>query len=214
MAVRPVFTSEDQRPYGPAQMVDFTWYSGFSKAQKQRSVASLNECLMRKFPGRRVLEISSKSTEPLGVALSAFNLKWARPDGEFTVENLYQAGKVFSGGGPYTDLMSLSPRDAKRDERLRNSGRLTGFRMGETNFPLVPASLFYNWLYMNALHSQPELAAAVMEYDAFTDIEFNPDRAVSCQAQAAAIYVTLARQGRIEEALRSRKDFLRVVYGR
>ena len=78
MAVRPVFISEDQRPYGPAQMVDFTWYSGFSKAQKQRSVASLHECFMRKFPGRRVLEISSKSTEPLGVALSAFNLKSAR----------------------------------------------------------------------------------------------------------------------------------------
>ena len=214
MAERPVFISAEQRPFGRAQTVKFTWFAGLSKAQKQRSLASLHESFLRKFPDRRVLEISGKSTQPLGVALSAFNLKWRRPEGEFTVENLYQAGKVFSGGGPYTDLLTVSPRDAKRDERLKTSGRLTGFRMGEESFPLVPASLFYNWLYLNALHSQPALAAAVMEYDAFTDIEFNPNKSVSCQAQAAAIYVALAHQGLVEEALRSRQDFLRVVYGR
>ena len=40
----------------------------------------------------------------------------------FPIENVYQAGKVFENGCQYTDLILISPKDAKRDERLKNSG--------------------------------------------------------------------------------------------
>ena len=52
-----------------------------------------------------------------------------------------------------------------------------------------------------------------MEYDAFTDIEFNPNRSINCQAEAAAIYVSLQQQGLLGEALQSKERFLEVVYG-
>ena len=51
------------------------------------------------------------------------------------------------------------------------------------------------------------------EFDAFTDIEFNPKRQVNCQAAAAAFYVSLCRTGKLEEAMSSREAFLR-IHGR
>ena len=43
------------------------------------------------------------------------------------------------------------------------------------------------------------MAKKLLAYDAFTDIEFNPNRGLSCQASAAAVYVSLARQGLLEQ---------------
>ena len=51
-----------------------------------------------------------------------------------------------------------------------------------------------------------------MEYDAFTDIAFNPQKSINCQAEAAAVYVSLKRQGLLEAALNNRADFLKIVY--
>ena len=42
-----------------------------------------------------------------------------------------------------------------------------------------------------------------MAYDAFTDIEFNPDKSLNCQARAAAMFVALNREGLIGQC----KDF-------
>ena len=56
---------------------------------------------------------------------------------------------------------------------------------------------------INALLENQELAETALRYDAFTDIEFNPEKSLNCQAQAAAIFVSLSRQGLIEKA----KDF-------
>lgn len=52
-------------------------------------------------PGARVLEISSKSMQENGPALSAFALaKYVPALGRSVpVENVFQAGKVFEGGG-------------------------------------------------------------------------------------------------------------------
>lgn len=49
-------------------------------------------------------------------------------------------------------------------------------------------------------------------YDSFTDIEFNPQRSINCQARAVAIYVGLVRNSRINDALKSVHDFMRIVY--
>ena len=56
----------------------------------------------------------------------------------------------------------------------------------------------------------PELAAAVETYDAFTDIEFNPERSLNCQARSAALYRSLVHAGKLEEALSSQEAFLRI----
>ena len=41
----------------------------------------------------------------------------------------------------------------------------------------------------------PELSEKLLNYDAFTDIEFSPDKSLNCQADAAALYVSLAKKG-------------------
>ena len=52
----------------------------------------------------------------------------------------------------------------------------------------------------------------VLCYDAFTDIEFNPQKSINCQAEAVAIYVSLHRQGLLNEALKGKDEFLEIVY--
>ena len=93
---------------------------------------------------KRILEISSKSMRPEGIAASAFNLRIELPDGSMTtVECAYQGSKVFGASGPYTDIFRWTSLDAKRDERLRRTDiRLTGFMFFEELWPLVPSSFF------------------------------------------------------------------------
>lgn len=215
MAQRPVFVPFKRRPFADAYAVEFQWHGGTSVPQKQKNVVALHNAFSARFPERRILEISSKSLQPLGVQLSAFNLKMAAPglSSPVPVECVYQGGKQFAVGGPYTDLYTVSPRDAKRDSRLSSSGMLRGFSFGDTPFPLQPASAFYNWLYLRALMENEELAQQLSAYDGFTDIEFNPNRGVSCQAQAAAVYVSLARQGLLEQCRRG-EDFLALMGGK
>ena len=62
------------------------------------------------------------------------------------MECAYQGSKVFERGGPYTDLYSVDVRTAKRDPRLKESGRLTGFLFEGFKFPLEPKTVFYDWL--------------------------------------------------------------------
>ena len=172
------------------------------------------EAFLAERPSEHVLEISGASESKLGMSLSAFNLRIDTLDGRrYSVESAFQSSKVFEHGGPYKDLLDMSSREAKKDPRLKNSGRLTAFRFSGKVFPLTPRTYFYDWLYINALCLHPELTAPMTEYTAFTDIAFNPERSLNCQAHAAAVYVSLRRCGTLDEALKSHTDFLRVVYG-
>lgn len=212
MAMRPVFVPGKRKNEADVYMTEFQWNSGLSVSQKRKNINALHEAHRRRFPEGKVLEISSKSENPLGVALSAFNLKMAVPDLEQRVplECVFQGGKVFSAGGPYTDLYNGTARDAKRDPRLRSSGMIKGFWFDGKSFPLVPRTAFYNWLYVNALMENPQLAEKLIQYDGFTDIEFTPDKSMNCQAEAAALYVTLARKNLLERC-RSFEDFLELI---
>ena len=96
-------------------------------------------------------------------------------------------------------MYEVTPREAKKDSRLKGSGMLRAFRFDGRDYPLIPRTAFYNWLYVNALLEHPELGEGLMEYDAFTDIEFNPEKSINCQAEAAALFVALARRGLLEE---------------
>lgn len=182
-------------------------------SQKQKSIDSLHAAAMKIPDVNKVLEVSSKSREELGVALSAFNLtfttlKHART---FSVECAYQGSKVFERGGPFVDIFDMSSWEAKKDERTRSSGRLVGFRFFGTDWGLEPQTAFYDWLYINALRKRRELTEQLFEYSAFTDIEFNPERSINCQAYSVALYVSLSRRSLLDDALSSKDAFLRTI---
>ena len=111
----------------------------------------------------------------------------------------------------FMDFVAL--REAKKDPRLKESGKLISFCFSGELFPLEPRTCFYNWLYLSALHQHPELTEPLMEYTAFTDIAFNPQKSINCQACAAAVYVSLRRNGLVEKALSDPQSFRDIVYG-
>lgn len=214
MAKRPVFTTIDTPPYFIDIETEFVFSPGFSAVQKQKCIDSLHKQYSSKYPSQKILEISSKSKDELGVKLSAFNLMIEKSNGsKFSVEVAFQSSKVFEHGGPYKDIRTKTSREAKKDPRLKSSGKLQYFLYGNRRFELSPTTFFYNWLYVNTLSLHPELSSQVINYDAFTDIEFNPERSINCQARSAALYVSLYRKGLLDVALKDKDSFLNTVYG-
>lgn len=178
-------------------------------SQKQKSIASLHEAARKQLKVEKVLEVSTKSAVELGRRLSAFNMRVTlRSGGEATVESAYQSSKVFRGGGPFTELLHADSRAAKTDERMRSSGPLLRFQFAGVDWPLDPPSAFYDWLYISALVSDSALSSEVQKYEAFTDIEFNPERSFNCQARSVALFCSLSKSGELQDALRSQESFL------
>jgi len=136
MAFRPVFCRclegrrlrQDSRRRVPV-------VSWLAASQKQRSIQSLHTEYLKLRPGARILEVSTKSPDHLGRALSAFHLKLTVESDRIPVENVFQASKVFAQGGPFTDLLTVPPHAAKRDPRLRESGPLQSFQWQNRCFP-------------------------------------------------------------------------------
>lgn len=199
MATRPVFLPKPHhKPFVTVRELDFEWHPGFAVSQAQKSIQSLHAAAANQGIAP-VLEISSKSPEPLGVSLSAFNLRFEVVLGiSMSVESAFQGSKVFENGGPFTDLYERSSRDAKTDTRLRASGNLIAFNLMGELFPLEPTTAFYDWLYIRALFANQELARQLLNYEGFTDIAFNPERSLNCQARSAGLFVALKRNPNIE----------------
>lgn len=213
MATRPIFIAEaNGNALVRAKSLNFTWHAGMAKSRKQLSMRSLHEVARALHPQSRILEVSRMSDDALGEQLSAFNLTF-KPSGkgrEVSVESAFQASKVFERAGPFIDLLEATPVDAKRDPRLQESGRLIGFQFFGEDWPNDPPTAFYDWIYINALHRRPQMAAAVLGYDIFTDIAFNPEKSINCQASAVALYVALVRRKQLQAVLDSRMEFLRI----
>jgi len=214
VATRPIFSpSMSGKLLVWTHHVNFEWFPGMAKVQAQRSIASLHDHAKSQIGVEKVLEISSKSPDALGVALSAFNLMIRTPKGrEYSLECAYQSAKVFEGGGPFLDLREMRSIDAKRDPRLLQHGRLTKFTIYGCDWDLQPRTAFYDWLYINALHRHPALAEQVLEYRAFSDIAFNPERSINCQAYAAALYVALHERNLVTpDVLGNKEVYLSVI---
>lgn len=211
MAQRPVYSIRSNEPFYRCTIVEFEYNPGFVVSQKRKNIVAIHEAYNEIHPEHRVLEISSKSLQPLGVALSAFNLsKYVSSiDKRIPVENVFQGGKVFAAGGPFIDLYDQKPKDAKREDRLRSSGRLTGFYYEGRVFPSSPTTAFYDWIYINALLENEKLIKEIIEFDAFTDVEFNSQKSLNCQAKAAAIFVSLYRAGKTD-MIKSFDEFVKV----
>ena len=211
MAKRPVFLPvfegynlADERSF------EFKWAPGFAEVQKKKNIQSLHEAA-RRSGILRVLEISTKSSEIVGRRLSAFSLKICLREGEFPLESVYQGSKVFEGGGPFAELFELSPREAKRFMRNCDRGEIVSFQLEGLNYPLSPKTAFYDWLYIRALTNHTDWIKEHVQYDAFTDIEFNPGRQVNCQARAFAEYLSLFHRGHLQEAAADFDTFAKML---
>ena len=212
MAERPIFipTTEEQ---GYVKRIDFEipWAGGFAEVQKKKNIRALHDAA-KKAGYEPLLEVSSKSDEVAGRHLSAFHLRVTTNLGDVPIENAFQGSKVFEHGGPYTDLYEVAPREAKRDPRLRNSGALTGFKFDGFEFPLLPRTVFYDWIYLNSIFPHRDWLKNRIDgekrYDGFTDIEFNPSKSVNCQAKSCALFVALMRDDKLKAYLESPSIFV------
>ncbi len=162
------------------ELYEFSFNAGFAVTQKKKNIKALHESI-----GKKTLEVSTKSDDELGIKLSAFNLKLDN----IAFECIFQSSKVFENGGPYLDLLQVTPKEAKRDERLKSSGKLISFKNKNEEFPLEPKTFFYDYMYIKAVKESlsDKDIQRILDYEYFTDIEFNPNKSINCQAKSVAI---------------------------
>ena len=216
MAKRPIFiVSEDPNFLFIEKEIEFEWFAGLSVSQKQKSINSLhNSASLSGYD--KILEVSTKSEHAIGNKLSAFNLSFPMSDGTLIhLESAFQGSKVFENGGPYTDLYSIKPFDVKKDERISKEHEIKGFKFDGMDWDSEPKTAFYDWLYINAVFKNIENNAneyqKILDYNAFTDIEFNPLNSINCQARSCAVFVSLYKQNILEIALESKESFLEIL---
>ena len=215
MAERPVYIPAPNSP----QLVEerfFTikWSPGFALSQKEKNIVALHESAAA--AGLEpLLEISSKSNLKTGRHMSAFHMTAdTKALGAIKLELAFQGSKVFEHGGPFTDLYRKGEKEigeAKRDPRLKDSGRLIGFRFEGVDFPNEPKTAFYDYLYCSFLSKHRDWARSLYKYTGFTDVEFNPHRSINCQARSAALFLSLMKREQLDEALKAPSDFVRVL---
>ena len=188
------------------EIVTFTYIKGMAISQKCKNVLSFHSSIQEQFPSCKILEISTKSSNPIGVALSAFNLALdGRP-----VECIYHASKVFEDGTCFEFLKDYSPRDAKRYMRENGTGVLKCYEFNGKKISLETKTMFYDYIYIKALMQHPELSAALVDYDIFTDIEFNEKKGLNCQARSCSIYSYMLRTGTVDKYMDSMESFEKI----
>ena len=191
MAKRPAWTIKDGRVV--CEEFNFVWNSGFSVSQKQKNICALHKAIFIANNGKAI-EISTKSKLELGREMSAFLLK----SNGVSLENIFQAAKKYRNGGPYIDLHNVSPGDAKHDERHKTSGELVAFVLGKEEWQLIPQTAFYDYVYVMALLENYSKELDLSMYNWYTDIEFNPNKSINCQARAAVIYKLIQAENKWE----------------
>ena len=231
MAKRPIFLPELRNGTVRQELITFDWFPGFSIHQKQKSIRSIHDAAAKQFGWNSdyILEVSTKSHQRLGASLSAFNLTLPRPDWYselapdsplyLSLESIYQGSKVFSEDrGPFLDLYQHTPRDAKRfinDHGLRLEPPVS-FRYGQEEWIAEPGkTIFYDYIYLKALqHVETHEAfdlSRLSEACAFTDIEFNPQKSLNCQARSCALFVVLSQRRQLEDALVDIDSFIQIT---
>lgn len=172
--------------------ISFKWEPGISVAQKRRSCVHLHSALNVYLDLYPALDISSASTENLGVQLSAFNLMW---NGK-SIECWYQGSKVYSNAGHMKHLYDTDSLTAKMSMKQENNGSLIGFKLVDTDYPMNPKTVFYDYLYLQGL-MQYEDKDKILDYNVFTDVQAVLD-IDACQARSVCIYKLLYMQGNLD----------------
>lgn len=199
MASRPAWTISNNTVI--SKDFDFVWNGGFAISQKQKNITALHQAITDSCDNT-TLEVSTKGLVDIGVQLSAFNLKL---DGVF-LENIFQSSKKYEKGGPYLDLLKVSPKESKQDDRHKNSGKLVAFVYDGFDWSLEPKTAFYDYIYIKAVLQNFGENLDLSEYDWFTDIEFNPKKSINCQARALTIFKLL--QSKNFDVLNSVEDWI------
>ena len=214
MAIRPIFIpTNDSKILFKEVDIEFKYYNGFALSQKAKCITSLHES--SEIQGfHNILEVSTKSSKKLGHKLSAFNLMLETNEyGSISIESAFQGSKVFEDSGPYNDIYYKDSLSAKRDERIKNSGNLKAFEFEGITWELEPKSAFYDWIYIKSLYPHKEyIKDNLTQYDAFSDIEFNPKKSINCQARTCAILVSLINLDLLDKAMESPLHFNQIVY--
>ena len=185
------------------RIVEFEYIKGMAFSQKQKNVLSYHKSIQEKFPNNKIIEISTKSQSPLGVSLSAFNLKL---DG-YPLECVFQSSKVFEGNVQFKHLIFEEPKTAKQYVRDNVSLPLIGFSYKSECFNLIPKTMFYDYIYISALLQSNIDTSSIADYDIFTDIEFNEKKGYNCQARSCAIFAYMLRNGMVEYYMSSKERF-------
>ena len=202
MAKKTVFVSTENNFY--EEIVDYVFNPGFALVQKQKNVDSIEQAIKKTNPNAKVLEVSSKSKEKLGIKLSAFNLTL----NGISVESIFQSSKVFVGGTQYSFLIDYPANKAKKYIKENARGQLKCFKYNNEEYPLFPKTAFYDYIYIKALIENKDISSKLDEYDVFTDVEFNSEKSINCQARTCAIYSFLLKSKRVNEFLLSFSKFV------
>ncbi len=215
MANRPIYIpSSDPNQFVRTQSISFEWIKGMAFSQKQKCVDSLHKVAAESLGFKKILEVSSKSRNQLGVKLSAFNLMIENKEKnlKFSVECAFQSGKIFENGGPFPEILKLNSREAKKYFRDKAYlGQIIGFKSNNYKWSNYPTTMFYDWLYINALSRQKKLYDELMSYEVFTDIEFNPQYSKNCQAYSVALFVALNKRNLLDKAISSQESFQNII---
>ncbi|MBP3206732.1 MAG: hypothetical protein J6M21_00560 [Campylobacter sp.] len=215
-AIRPCFYATSEIPYIKSQNVEFEYFSGFARSQKEKSIKSFLNSAKISLKSDKVLEISKASPMDLGRNLSAFNLNLTliNDRGEAisaSVERFFQGSKVFEHGGPYHEIIYDRSIHPKKYHKLKSSGIFVGFELFGKAYATEPKTYFYDWLYLNALLQNQLLGEQVVEFEYFSDIEFNPKKSFSSQSKSVALYSAMKKYGLFEENFKSPEAFLKFM---
>ncbi|MDG5494912.1 hypothetical protein [Niveispirillum sp. BGYR6] len=182
-----------------------------SIVQKKKNIHELHDAAA-KSGYSPLLEISTKSEATVGVRLSAFSLKYKFRGSEVPLEAIFQGSKVFENGGPFHDIYEKTAIEAKKDIRIRNHGKIVYFNLYGDIFPNTPLTSFYDWVYAKCLYPHADWLRKLHDFAGFTDIEFNPEKSLNCQARSFAIFIALQKLNLLEEAMGSFERFVSIVY--
>lgn len=210
-ATRMAFISKDNKLY--FKYYTFEYFSGFAISQKRKTIEAFHK-VIREDGINNVLEVSRKNENEIGAKLSAFNLMVSVENKSYPVECIYQASKVFNDI-QYKECQYMEAKDAKRyvkEQIDSNKLSLTSFKFGDKVFSNYPKSLFYDYLYILALSQNKELALEIINYDCFTDIEFNHKKQFASQARSCALYKYLYENNQIEMFLNKPLLFENLYY--
>lgn len=182
-AARPVYYIENGKITG--RNVRFEWFHGLSDQQKQHSIASLHHIIAELDKTSVPLEISTNGTDPLGVKLSAINLKL---DG-YAMENVFWSSMIFEKGGPFRELLNVRSKATIPDRRIRESGEIIGFNYDGKDFPVEPRTLFYDYICIKAVKQSltADEIKRISEFTHFTNVDFDPYKSNSTHAKSIAI---------------------------
>lgn len=195
---RPIFIPIEEEYQGLfiEKNIMFEWHMGMSIQQRRKSITSLHEQAKKELWLHNILEISSKSENELWIKLSAFNLELEYNWIKWSVESFFQWSKKFTHWGPFRELYNMRWREAKinKEKLTENKWILEYFDFfGEIWSLKLPETIFYDRLYINALIQNEELTGSLEQYNGFSDIAFNPNKSINCQARSVAIFLSLKK---------------------